>query len=549
MNYPLISEYIEAIKSAEDNFKKLTNLRPVIGDDGPIMSVGGFSVVFKMKDERDGIFYALKCFTKEQEGRTEAYRHITEELKDVESSYLVSIHYFDKELFVDTDQTTETEFPVLLMDWVEGQTLDKKLRGLVHGCLITFERMAFEYFEYDFDLQLLTYRFSHLAMWLKRQPFAHGDIKPENILVREDDSLVLVDYDGMYVPTMNGQKARELGSPDFRHPSRTETDFDEHIDDFSLASILLSLKAISLQPSLIEEYGASDRLLFSEKDYLNLSESKVMDALKSLLQDAELASLYSLFILALYQNNLSQVSFRLFNLAKPDRPQFEEENLSPEVTEEDLANAWTDDYGVMYCEDRKRLIKASDEITVYSIYKGTKVICHDAFMNCSNLKSITIPDSVTTIGTNAFFGCNGLSSITIPTNVIEIGENAFSYCDGLTNVVILNGVQNIGFDAFLWCNSLKSIMIPGSVVSIGEGAFCNCNGLTSISILDGVENIGDSAFWGCDSLTSIYFPASIMNIGVEIFHNCDSLLQIIVPKGTKRKFEELLPNYIEKIVE
>ena len=535
MNYPLISEYVEAIKSAEDNFDELSYLRPVLGEDGlPIMTGGNFAVVFKMEDKQSGKLYAVKCFTREQEGRNEAYKQIAEELEYVNSTFLTPIKYLDKELFVDTNQTDETVFPILLMDWVEGVTFDKYIRM---------------HLDNQYELSLLAYQFSRLAMWLMPQPFDHGDLKPDNILVKSDGTLVLVDYDGMYVPAMKGQRARELGSPDFHHPGRTETDFDEHIDDFSLASILLSLKAISLQPSLLEEYGASDRLLFSEKDYRNLSESKVMDALKSLLQDAELASLYSLFILALSQNNLSQVSFRLFNLARPNRPQHEENILSTEVTEEDLANVWTDEYGVMYSEDRKQLIKAPYEIAVYSIYKGTKFICHDAFLNCSNLKSITIPDSVITIGTNAFFGCSSLSSITIPTNVIEIGDSAFSYCDGLTNVVILNGLQNIGFDAFKWCNGLKSIMIPGSVIIIGEGAFCNCNGLTSISILNGVEIIGDSAFWGCDSLTSIYLPASIMNIGDEAFHNCDSLLQIIIPEGTKRKFEELLPNYIEKLVE
>ena len=102
MNYPLISEYIDAIRSAEDNFDELSNLRPILGEDGePVMSAGGFSVVFKMKDERDGKLYALKCFTKEQEGRTEAYREIAKELKDVSSPYLVAIHFLEKELFVD----------------------------------------------------------------------------------------------------------------------------------------------------------------------------------------------------------------------------------------------------------------------------------------------------------------------------------------------------------------------------------------------------------------------------------------------------------------
>ena len=208
MNYPLISEYIEAIKAAEDNFDQLKHLRPVLDDDGePVMTSGNFAVVFKMKDEQTGKFYAVKCFTKEQEGRAEAYHQIAEELKDVDSPYLIPLRYLDKELFVDTEQTNETEFPVLLMEWVEGKTLDKYLR---------------ENLDDKYALEMLAYRFSQLAQWLISQPFAHGDLKPDNILVKEDGTLVLVDYDGMYVPAMKGQKAREHGSPDFRHPSRTE---------------------------------------------------------------------------------------------------------------------------------------------------------------------------------------------------------------------------------------------------------------------------------------------------------------------------------------
>lgn len=125
MNYPLTAEYVDAIRSAEDNFDELSNLRPILGEDGePVMSAGGFSVVFKMKDERDGKLYAVKCFTKEQAGRTESYKLIADELEFVSSNYLTPIKYLEKELFVDTDQSDKQEFPVLLMDWVEGKTLD-----------------------------------------------------------------------------------------------------------------------------------------------------------------------------------------------------------------------------------------------------------------------------------------------------------------------------------------------------------------------------------------------------------------------------------------
>ena len=272
MNYPLISEYIEAIKSAEDNFEELSYLRPLLGDDGlPIMTSGNFAVVFKMKDGRSGKFYAVKCFTKEQEGRAEAYREIAKELKDVTSPYLVTIRYLENELFVDTDQTTETEFPVLLMDWVDGKPLDKYLRQ-------NLKRKK--------TLEKLLGNFYQFAKWLIAQPFAHGDLKPDNILVKKDGTLVLVDYDGMYVPAMKGQKSREVGSPDFCHPQRNEDIFDEHIDDFSILSILLSLCVFFIKPSYLNNYGAEDRLLFSKNDYVDIFKSNAFRSIPSIIESS-----------------------------------------------------------------------------------------------------------------------------------------------------------------------------------------------------------------------------------------------------------------------
>ena len=303
MNYPLISDYVSSILSAEDNFKELTNLRPELDEEGqPIMSSGNFAVVFKMKDEQTGKLYAVKCFLKEQEGRKESYKLIEEELECISSNYLTPIRYMEDELFVDSSNTEETEFPVLLMDWVEGMTLDKYVRYYIGNI---------------YTLLMLVYRFSRMASWLLSQPFAHGDLKCDNIIVKEDGTLVLVDYDGMYVPSMKGQKAREIGSPDFRHPKRTENDFDEHIDDFAISSILLSLKAISLNPDLLLLYGDSDRLLFSQKDYLDLSICNVIDALRPLMIDDELNILLSLFLLAHSRQELSLVSFQLVNLKRP----------------------------------------------------------------------------------------------------------------------------------------------------------------------------------------------------------------------------------------
>ena len=94
MNYPLISEYIEAIRSAEDNFDKLSNLRPVLdGNGNPIMSSGNFAVVFKMKDIVTDRLFAVKCFIKNQEGRSERYAKIADELQYVSSPYILHVRY------------------------------------------------------------------------------------------------------------------------------------------------------------------------------------------------------------------------------------------------------------------------------------------------------------------------------------------------------------------------------------------------------------------------------------------------------------------------
>ena len=302
MQYPLISEYVRAIQDASSNLDRLAHLVPVLDDHGePYRSSGAFAVVFKMRDEQTGKCYALKCFTEEQEGRAEAYRQIADELEFVDSSYITSVKYLDKEIFVDSS-CEEDEFPVLLMDWIDGETMESYIA---------------ENYQDNYTMAMLCYRFCKMAAWFRSQPFAHGDIKPDNIMVRPDGSLTLVDYDGMFVPAMKGQKSPTIGTKDFSHPLRTVDDFDETIDDFALASIALSLKAISLKPSLLDEYGAADRLLFSVDDYRDLSKSKVIPALLELMNDEEFTTLLSMFLLANAKKNLVLCSFRAFSISKP----------------------------------------------------------------------------------------------------------------------------------------------------------------------------------------------------------------------------------------
>ena len=151
-----------------------------------------------------------------------------------------------------------------------------------------------------------------------------------------------------------------------------------------------------------------------------------------------------------------------------------------------------------------------------------------AFARCTNLLSVSIPNTVTKIGSLAFGYCNGLLSVSIPNTITTIDEYTFIYCDNLYSIDIPNSVTTIEKGAFWGCGSLTSVTFSESLSQIGEGAFWNCKSLTSIKITDSVVTIGEQAFWMCSNLTTITIPSSLKSIGSSAFESCYNLKKVII---------------------
>ena len=265
---------------------------------------------------------------------------------------------------------------------------------------------------------------------------------------------------------------------------------------------------------------------------------------------------------------------------------------SEKPTDEECFTFYPLDDGTYAVECDATIVQHLTKIVIPKKHDGKKVstIVNRAFYGCDNVKTIVIPNSVTSIGSEAFYGCSSLTSVEIPNGVTSIGSSAFSgcssltsldvdesnpnycdidgilytkdketivcypagkiesnfsipnsvtsigdyafrYCSKLTSIVIPNSVTGIGNSAFNGCYNLTSIVIPNSVTSIGGGAFEMCYNLTSIVIGNSVTRIGDSAFYSCSKLTSIEIPNSVTSIGNNAFSGCLSLTNIVIPSS------------------
>ena len=165
-------------------------------------------------------------------------------------------------------------------------------------------------------------------------------------------------------------------------------------------------------------------------------------------------------------------------------------------------------------------------------YPVTK-IADNAFANNTNITSITIPNTVTTIGNDAFKECLCVGGeLIIPNSVKTIGDSAFEWC-GITSLIIGNGVEEIDSQAFSSCMSLTGeLVIPDSVKTINSSAFEFCSGLTSLKLGNSVTTIGFGAFYSCSGLTGeLVIPDSVKTVGSNAFYSCSSLTNVVIGNG------------------
>ena len=462
MQYPTLLEYMKAIQDAGNNLDKLSHLSVELDGHGePYHISGDSSVVFKMQDKTTGKCYALKCFTKAQKRRADA------------SSNSSSVKFLEKELLV-LSQGKEEKYPVLLMDWVDGDSLG--------ACQLKVEDMSTEATKAELN-EAVTDEFGVKYSKDGRKLLKVPQKLKGTYAIKEGTKIIcdraFEDYKSL----------RSLVIPN----SVTSIGEGAFIGCESLKSIVL--------PDGITSIG--DETFFGCSSLASLV---IPDGVTSIGNGA-FAYCGSLKNLVLPESVVS-IKGNLFC-----KWNGEVKCLSPNFIFED---------GVLFNKDKSTIISFRDkDITSYVIPDSVVSIGDGAFSFCESLKNIVLPNSITSIGFCVFQHCRSLKSLVIPDSVTSIDTLAFCFCSSLKSLVIPDSVTSIGDYAFSGCRSLKSLVISNSVTHIAVGAFLSCTSLSSVVIPDGVTSIGEGAFIGCESLKSIVIPDGVVSIEKDAFRDCN----------------------------
>lgn len=249
MRQPTINQYIETIKSPYGMFKTIGEVGAERDTyDRVRLRSGNSAVIFKIFI--DGKAHMLKCYIKQGYALDEKYEYLA--TIAAECGYIASAKLLTDEIFVYDHKNNGHFFDVVLAPWVEGMPLNLEIEWAADRA--DKQKLA--------DLAA---KFDRLAYSLIRQKWAHGDLKPENIIVDQNGELILIDYDAVFIPSLPLLQTPDVGTETFQHPRRDANMYDKHIDDYSIALICVSLHALAEDPSLYEAYHKGDNIILDPK--------------------------------------------------------------------------------------------------------------------------------------------------------------------------------------------------------------------------------------------------------------------------------------------
>ncbi|MDQ1278939.1 MAG: hypothetical protein QG670_199 [Thermoproteota archaeon] len=321
MSWPSATDYQEVIQSPSLCFSDpelRTGNTTLDGMGLPKPVSGAFAIVYQLNCA--GHKYAVRCFLQYNPDREHHYKVITEYLKKANLPYMVDFEFLDQGIKV-----RGKWYPILKMEWIEGDLLNIYIQRNLNDPRV---------------IDKLAEKFLHLIMDLSKNTIAHGDLHPANVIV-QNGSLKLIDYDGMFVPGLEGP-SHELGHRNFQHPNRNNNDFGSYLDNFSAWVIYVSLVALSISPDLWQRIGCCDDfLLFRKEDFENPEASFIFSNLRDI-NNQRLTTLIELFESCIYNSNLTEIQ-PIINSAS-DLLSTSTEIISEEVPSQVIGASWVWDH-------------------------------------------------------------------------------------------------------------------------------------------------------------------------------------------------------------
>lgn len=263
MPWPSITDFTDAVQNPAVCFEdpELTagqvDQHPIRGT--PMVYSGNFASVYSMRcGNRKS---AVRCFTREVTDQEERYGHLSSYLSSVLPPSLVEFEFHSRGIRVQGEW-----YPIVKMDWVEGQPLNKYVSNHLKSAL---------------ELNRVTRRWRGAASDLLAREIAHNDLQHGNVMVLDGGAIRLVDYDGIFLPEFQGQSSPEIGHQNFQHPLRTGKDYAQYVDNFPALVIYVSLLALANDPGLWDRFNNGDNLILKKSDYADPANSQCFQSLKN----------------------------------------------------------------------------------------------------------------------------------------------------------------------------------------------------------------------------------------------------------------------------